>query len=126
MALKDNVSKFPAFMRSFGNKKMFVVLLNFDWTKDYPIYKSERNKTKYYVIPAFFPPQELEGIRKGVKGGLLISQSCLSALDEALNGFSDAPGNHNLYGYYTDKTKTYTIRRVEGNFIDAKKDNMKD
>lgn len=126
MSLRDKINTLPSFMRSFGNKKMFVILLNFDWNKDYPIHKSERNKTKYYVLPAFFPPQEIEGIKKGVKGGLLISQSCLSALDTALNGFSNVASNHSLYGWYTDKTKSYTIKRVEGNFLDTKKDNMKD
>lgn len=124
MALKDELKDFPRFMRGFGGKEIIVILLNFDWNKDYPVFNDEHNRTKYFIIPAFFPKQDnIKNIScNGVRGGFKLSKTCLKPLQEALQGYDDKPCNHTLIGCYDDKTKSYDIKRVEGNFVDTKKD----
>lgn len=119
MALKDYINNYPSFLRGFGKKEMIVILLNFDWNKEYDKYKDNKNNSEYFIIPCFFPKQK--GITKDITGGLKLSKTCLKTLQNALQGHDDKPCNHALIGCYDDKTKSYDIKRMEGNFVDTKK-----
>ena len=110
MSLREEAQRTTNFKRSLGYNKTFFTLLDFSLDKTYPKYYNKKNDTSYWMIPALFPQQPHLSIKESVKGSLLVSKTCLTALYNVLEGVTNP--NPSFYGWYSNKTYHFVLLKV--------------